>query len=101
LAVDDIERAVGFVADINAPAVGGEVDAVGGLDAGDLLHHLAGRRVDDMNAVPGAVGDVDPRGLRCSRQRGAGGEQGEIAERGCDHGALPYGTTRLRPTMPA
>src|SRR6516164_6833268 len=46
---------------------------MGRLDALDLLHHLVGRGIDDVDAVAGAIGDVDesrptPRRERCERQ---------------------------------
>ena len=67
--VEDIERAVGFVAHIHALAVGREIDAVRGLDRPDRLHHFLGGGIDDVDAVAGAVGDVDARGLRRGGQR--------------------------------
>jgi len=42
-AVDDVERAVGFVADVDALPVRREVDAVRRLDAVDDLHYLVVR----------------------------------------------------------
>src|SRR5207245_4566148 len=59
LAIHDVQRAVGLVADVYARAVGSEVDPVGRLDALDHLHDLVGRRIDDVNAVAGAVGRID------------------------------------------
>src|SRR5262249_37233017 len=74
LAVEHVERAVGLVADIDPRTVGRGRDSMGRLDAFDLLHHLVGRGIDDVDAVAGAVGDVDeslpaPSRERCERQR--------------------------------
>jgi hypothetical protein len=49
---DDVERAVGFVADIQPAAVGRRGGAVPDLDAGDLPHDLVGGGIDDVTLSP-------------------------------------------------
>src|SRR5437870_5403835 len=64
LSLYDVKGAVGFIADIDARPVGGEVDPMGRFNALDLLHDLVGCRVDDVNAISGAVRDIDTPPIR-------------------------------------
>ncbi len=68
LLVHHVERVVGFVAEVDALAVGREADAVRGFHAVDYLHHLVGNRIDDADLVAGGVGGVDAHRVR--RRRG-------------------------------
>ena len=45
--IDDIERGIGFIADVDRLAVGRKRHTVRGLDALDHLHDLVGGRVDE------------------------------------------------------
>jgi hypothetical protein len=69
-AVEHVERGISLVADIDPRAVGRGRDAVGGLDALDLLDNLVGRGIDDVDAVAGAVGHIDESRAAPRRQRG-------------------------------
>ena len=60
LRVDDVERALRFVADVDAAAVGRDAGAVVHLDPLDHADHLVGGGIDDVDVVPGAVGLDDP-----------------------------------------
>ena len=56
LGVDDVERAVGFVADVDAAAVRRDRRAVIHFDPGDDADDLVGFGIDDVDVVAGAVG---------------------------------------------
>ena len=76
LAIENIERGVGFVADVHPGTVRRKRYPVGTLDTFDHLHHLVGGGIDHVDAVSGAVGDVDagrtrPCWNRCQRQHKA------------------------------
>ena len=56
LGVDDVERAVGFVADVDAAAVRRDRRAVVHFDPVDDADDLVGAGIDDVDVVAGAVG---------------------------------------------
>src|SRR5207249_11593367 len=91
-AVDDVERAVGFVADVDALPVRREIDSVRRLDAVDDLHDLVGGRVDDVEVDAGAVGHVDADRLRGERQCCQGEKDGQVPNGG-RHGFLLEATS--------
>ena len=59
--IDDIERGVCFIADVNRLAVGREGDAMRRFDALDHLHDLVGRRIDHVHVIAGTVGHINQR----------------------------------------
>src|SRR6202040_1855024 len=69
LAVENIKGRIDFVADIDPGTVGRECNSVHTLDPLDLLDHLVGRGINDVDAVAGAVGDVDAGRARRGRDR--------------------------------
>ncbi len=71
LAIDDGERLVRFLADVDSAAVGGDRDPVARFDSLDLSHHLVRGGVDDVDVIPGGVRLDDPQ-LRFLR-----GQEGE------------------------
>src|SRR5262249_3013996 len=68
-AVEDVERAVGLVADIDPRPIRRGHDSVRGLDPFDLLDDLVGRGINDVNAVAGAVSHIDESRTAPRRQR--------------------------------
>ena len=68
--IDDVERAVGFVADVDPRAVRREAHAVRRFDALDHLDDLVGRGIDDVNVVAGGVRHVHARRFGCRRRLG-------------------------------
>src|SRR6266705_5680123 len=68
LSLYDVKGAVGFIADIDARSVRGEVDPMGSFNAFDFLHDLVGLRVDDVDAVSGAVRDIDTNRIGPTRR---------------------------------
>ena len=83
LAVDDVERAVGFVADVDAAAVGRDRGAVIHFDAVDHANHFIGGRIDEVHVVAGAVGLDDHHALAGGLQRQRGQHDGD-----CNHELL-------------
>ncbi len=67
LPVENIKRRIDFIADIDLGTVRRECNPVRPLDSLDLLHHLVGGRINDVDAVPGAVGDIDAGRTRPGR----------------------------------
>ena len=61
LAIQHVEHALGFVADIDPRAIRRERNAVRQLDAPYYLHDLILCRVDHINRVSRTVGDIDAR----------------------------------------
>lgn len=108
LAVEHVERAVVLVAYINPRAVRSERDAVHRLRTLEHLHYLVGRGIDHVDAVAGAVGDLDADQLSAGRARDRKGGQswGQPEEHGeaglHDHGSLHASgdSTGIAPTKP-
>ena len=87
--VDDIERAVGLVGDVDAAAVRRGAGAVVHLDPLDHADDGVGGRVDQVDVVSGAVGLDDPdlvlRRERHRAQRGGGHDRQTPAKRASIH----------------
>ena len=82
LRVDDVERAVRFVAHVDPGALRGDRDAVVHFDPFDHSHHLVRDGIDDVDRVSSAVGLDDPdvallRGRRRPRAQQDRAEQDE------------------------
>ena len=69
LAVDDVDRVVGLVADPHRGPVGRGRGAVRPFDPGDLGHDLVRRGVDDVHGIAGAVGLDDPDQAAAGRRQ--------------------------------
>ena len=72
LLVEDVERVVGLVADIDPGTVRREGDAVRGLDAFEPRYHLVGGGIDHVDVVAAAVGGIDTNCICRSRLCGEG-----------------------------
>ena len=73
LDVDDVEGALGFVADVDAAAVGRGAGAVADFDSVDHGDDLVRRGIDDVDVVAGAIGLDNPDlVLRRGRRRAQG-----------------------------
>jgi hypothetical protein len=68
LPVDDGERFVRLLADVDSAAVGSDRHAVGRFDPLDLSHYFVCAGIDDVNVVSGRVRLDDPE-LRLLRRR--------------------------------
>jgi hypothetical protein len=64
LSIDNVKSAVRLIADVDARSIGGKIDSVGGLNPFDLLHDLVRCGINDMDAVPGGVRNIDPDRIR-------------------------------------
>jgi hypothetical protein len=69
LALEHVERGIGLIAGVDLATVGRKTDPMRPLDPLDDLHDLVGRRIDDVNAVAGAVGHVDANRIGRGRSR--------------------------------
>src|SRR6202042_45958 len=92
-AIHDVQRGLGFIADVDSAAIRGETNAVRRCHTADNLHNLVRRRVYHFDAIAAAVGDVDPylaRGGGEWRQRQEQSERLQAAMLLRTHGASPF-----------
>ena len=93
--VDDIERAIRLVADVELAAVRRRGGAVADFDAHDVAHDLIRRRIDDVHVVARAVRLHDARVQRRSARRRA--RQRRAVDPGEER--LPFGIALRRPVL--